>query len=210
MRLGPAVRTRLGRWEVPAANLFRSPFINLDDLVATVASLGPAKRILEIGCGDGTHATRVCAAFPDGEYLGIDIAAEPGRLFRGDERRATFRTVSSAELLAEHPEPFDLVLFVDVVHHIPRPQRLGVLRDAAALTAPTGTIIIKEWERLPGLAHMLCYVADRYVTGDEQVDFATKEELDRLLAEALDDFEVTLVSRVPPRRNNLLYALRRV
>ena len=210
MRLGPAVRAMLGRWEVPAANLYRSPFIKLDDLVATVASLGPAKRILEIGCGDGTHATRVCAAFPDAEYLGMDIAAEPGRLFRGDQRRATFRTVPSAELLAEHPEPYDLVLLVDVVHHIPRPQRLGVLRDAAALTAQTGTIIIKEWERIPGLAHMFCYAADWYVTGDKQVDFATKEELDQLLTEALGGFEVTLVARVPPRRNNLLYALRRV
>jgi 2-polyprenyl-3-methyl-5-hydroxy-6-metoxy-1,4-benzoquinol methylase len=209
MGLGPAVRTRLGRFEVGAADFYRSRFINLDDLVATVASLGSAKRILEVGCGDGTHATRVCAAFPDAEYVGIDIAADPGRLFRGDRTRATFRSVPSAEFLAERPEPFDLILFVDVVHHIPRPQRAAVLRDASALVSPSGLVVIKEWERIPGPAHMFCYAADRFITGDKNVDFATKAELDRLLVEAFAGFDLTLVARVPPRRNNLLYALRR-
>src|SRR4051794_25701463 len=120
---GTAVRTRLGRWELPAAELYRSAFINLDDLAASLASLGPVKRILEIGCGDGSMADRLCAAYPDAEYLGIDIAPNPGRLFQGDRSRATFRSVLSSDLLAEKPEPFDLVAVVDVVHHIPEDLR---------------------------------------------------------------------------------------
>ena len=53
MEIGQSVRARLGRWETPAAELYRSVFINLDDLAATTGRLVPsASWILEIGCGE--------------------------------------------------------------------------------------------------------------------------------------------------------------
>jgi 2-polyprenyl-3-methyl-5-hydroxy-6-metoxy-1,4-benzoquinol methylase len=207
--IGSAVRHRLGRWEIPAAEAYRNAFINLDDLATTVASLTRPKRILEIGCGDGSFGQRLCAAFPDAEYLGIDIAPNPGRLFRGDAQRAQFRTVSATDLLAEAPAPFDLVVFVDVLHHIPEAGRAPILAEAAAMTAPDGMIAIKEWERGRGLSHLAVYHLDKYVTGDRDVRFPSLSELRSLVAGGLPGFAVACEARIPPRRNNVLFALRR-
>lgn len=209
MGLGTAVRTRLGRWEIPAAELYRSAFINLDDLASSLASLGPVKRILEIGCGDGAMADRFCAAYPDAEYVGIDIAENPGRLFQGDRGRVSFRSMYSSDLLAEQPEPFDLVAIVDVIHHVAEDLRSSVVRDAAALTAPGGFLAVKEWERGRGVPHLLAYTADRYVSGDQTVRFMSPDELRALVDDNLPGFSTVCELRVPPHRNNILYVRRR-
>jgi 2-polyprenyl-3-methyl-5-hydroxy-6-metoxy-1,4-benzoquinol methylase len=207
--IGTAIRHRLGRWEIPAAEAYRNRFINLDDLATTLASLTTAKRILEIGCGDGAFGQRLCAAFPDAEYLGIDISPVAGRLFRGDRQRAQFRTMLSGDLVAEGPPPFDLVAIVDVLHHVPEPARVPILTDAAALVAPDGMIAVKDWERGRGLAHVAAFTADRYVTGDKNVRFPSREELRSVVDAGLPGFEIRCEARIPPRRNNVLYTLRR-
>jgi 2-polyprenyl-3-methyl-5-hydroxy-6-metoxy-1,4-benzoquinol methylase len=209
MGIGTAVRHRLGRWEVPAAEFYRSLFIDLDHLAATLRSLLQPKRILEIGCGEGALAERLVRAYPQAAYTGIDTAPAAGRLYRGDPRRTVFRTISSGDFLTEGPDPFDLVVLVDVVHHVPRAIRQSVLRDAGQLTAPEGTLIVKEWERGRGPAHYLAYAADRLVTGDPQVSFMTEAELTDLLVESLPDFEVRHTERIRPRHNNLLLGLGR-
>ena len=43
------------------------------------ASLGPARRS---GAGDGVCGQRLTEAFPEAEYLGIDIASSPGGMYR--------------------------------------------------------------------------------------------------------------------------------
>lgn len=207
MGFGTSVRRRLGAFEVPAADLYRSVFVNLDDLATTLASLGDARRVLEVGCGDGSLAQRITAALPQAEYLGIDIAPQPGRLYRGDPHRAVFRSRSTQVLLAEEPEPFDLVVVVDVLHHVPAPAREELLRDAAQLIAPDGTLAVKDWERGRNLPHALAYAADRYVSGDRTVAFPDREELRSLLDRALPGFRVVCEARIPPRRNNVLYAM---
>lgn len=208
MGIGTAVRHRLGRFEIPAAEAYRNRFINLDDLATTVASLAQPKRILEIGCGDGAFGERLCRVYPDAEYLGIDISPHVGRLFRGDRGRAEFRTMLSSDLVAEDPEPFDLVAIVDVLHHVPEQLRRSILVDAGTLTAPDGTIAVKDWERGRGLAHLMAYAADRYVTGDK-VRFPSRDELRELIDAGLPGFSAVCEARIPPRRNNVLYLLRR-
>jgi 2-polyprenyl-3-methyl-5-hydroxy-6-metoxy-1,4-benzoquinol methylase len=206
--IGPSVRHVLGRWEIPAARLYRSRFINVDDVGRTIASITGAGRILEIGCGDGSIAEVLCREFPGASYLGIDVAPAPGRLFRGDRSRAEFRSIGSADLLAEAPKPFDLVVIVDVVHHVPEGHRQALLQDAAAMVAPGGMVVVKEWERGSGLAHLAAYTADRYVSGDKTVRFPSPAELRQLIATGLPGFGVVCEARIPPRRNNLLLALR--
>ncbi|MFJ9519971.1 class I SAM-dependent methyltransferase [Kitasatospora sp. NPDC101801] len=209
MSLGTLVRNRLGSLEVPAANLYRSAFINLDDLATTLLSLGPARRVLEVGCGDAALAHRLTARSPTSSYLGIDIAPAPGRLFLGDPDRARFRSMSTSQLIAEDPEPFDLVMIVDVLHHVPVPQRRQLIQDAASLAAPGAVLAIKDWERDAGAAHWLAYAADRYISGDRTVDFPSRRELRSAIATALPDWAPFLETRIPPLRNNVLYALRK-
>lgn len=207
VKLGPAIRTRLGRWEIPAADAYRSLFINLDDCATLVSSAVPARRILEVGCGDGSFGQRVLDRYPDASYVGIDVAPEPGRLFRGDRSRAEFHSVSSDEFLASSPGTFDLVVVVDVLHHVPDSLRDGLLRDVRALTSPGGHYVVKEWEptRTPG--HWAAWAADRFITGD-RIQHLSVTDLKLRLAELLGD-PLVLEARVPPRRNNYLLGYRR-
>jgi SAM-dependent methyltransferase len=78
MGFGTTVRHHLGRFEVPAANLYRGLSINLRLLADRIASVAPAKRILEVGCGDGL-ATELLRAYPSAAYDGIDVAPTAGR-----------------------------------------------------------------------------------------------------------------------------------
>lgn len=209
MGIGSAVRHRLGRFEVPISELYRSCFINLDKLGAQLAKVTAPKRILEIGCGDGALAERLMGVYPDATYLGIDIAPTAGRLYHGDPGRAEFAVMNSSDLVAQAPEPFDMVVIVDVLHHIPAPVRPSILRDAANLMAPDGVLVVKEWECSRPVFGKIGYWADRYVTGDKDVDFMTRAQLIAQLGTALPEFEVVGEDWVRPWRENILLTLKR-
>lgn len=211
MPLGTAVRRSLGRLEPVAVRAYREAFIDLDSLAVTLGSVVPdAKRVLEIGCGDGAMATALRQVLPNIELLGIDPGnADPGRMFEGDRAGTEFRSITSTELLAENPAPFDLVIMVDVLHHVAESARGEILKEAAALTAPGGTVAIKEWERRGGIGTAMAYCADRFVSGDAQVRFMPQAEIDGLIGVAMPDWQRTCEARIPPRRANLLLTLRR-
>ena len=211
MSLGSVVRGALGRWEPAAIRVYRNAFIDLDALATAIALVVPeAKRVLEIGCGDGAMAAALLRALPDARLIGLDPGAPtPGRLYDGDPGRAEFRKIDTTRLIDEQPEPFDLVVLCDVVHHVAEEYREQILRDAAGLTAPGGTVVVKEWEHRPGVSNALAYTADRYVSGDATVRFMPRTELDGLIGKAMPDWPVSSESRVPPRRANLLLTLRR-
>lgn len=204
------MRRRLGRFEIPVANLYRSAFVNLNWFAADIAAAVPARRILEIGCGDGFLAQRLAIVYPLARYLGIDIAPTAGRLYRGRPEWATFRTMTVQELRAQRPEPFDLVLVADVIHHVAPDIRAEVLDCAAALVAPGGHLVVKEFERDRGLYYHLTWAADRFVSGDKGVRFMTLPELHEMLAGTRRyGFGAPVVSRVGPARNNVVFTLRR-
>jgi 2-polyprenyl-3-methyl-5-hydroxy-6-metoxy-1,4-benzoquinol methylase len=209
MAIGDAIRHRLGPFEELATELYRAPFIDLDDLVATIVSLGSPKRIVEIGCGEGAVATRLLAELPVARYVGVDPVPQPGRGFDGDRERATFRRILSSDLVAERPEPFDLALIVDVFHHLPLELRVATLRDLATLCRPGGVIVITDWERTRTPWHLVCHGADRYITGDANVRYPSRVELWQAIRTAIPDGELICETRVPPRRNNILIALRK-
>jgi 2-polyprenyl-6-hydroxyphenyl methylase/3-demethylubiquinone-9 3-methyltransferase len=182
--------------------------INLDEVATTLAALGPASRILEIGCGKGAMASRLTGVFPDSDYLGIDPMEDPGRNYCGNRAPTEFRRQFSAELLNQAPDPFDLVLVVDVLHHTPPGDRAALLADAAALTRPGGLIAVVDWEGGNGPADLFCYFTCRWLTRDRNVRFMRGSKFRTLVESALPGFTVAMDCRVPPHRQNLLLALR--
>jgi SAM-dependent methyltransferase len=177
----------------------------------TIGAVVPdAGRVLEIGCGDGAMAAALRRVLPNIELLGIDPGiAEPGRMFDGDRNGMEFRKILTTELIEEGVEPFDLVILCDVLHHLQESDRAQMLRDAATLTAPGGTVALKEWERRGGVGTAVAYCADRWVSGDAAVRFMPQTELGELIAQALPGWQRTRETRIPPRRANLLLTLRR-
>jgi ubiquinone/menaquinone biosynthesis C-methylase UbiE len=84
------------------------------------ALLPPNATVLDVGCGDGALAQRIMGQRPDVEIKGIDV------LIRG-------RTHIPVEKFDGQKIPFadgsfDVVLFVDVLHHMTDP--LVLLREA--------------------------------------------------------------------------------
>ncbi|HET7040948.1 MAG TPA: class I SAM-dependent methyltransferase [Gemmatimonadales bacterium] len=91
------------------------------------------RRILDVGCGDGLFLDRL-APWGRAEGIETDVATlspaaahRPIHLGPFDE--------------SYHPDaPFDLVLFLDVLEHLDRPD--AALRRAAELLAPGGRVLV--------------------------------------------------------------------
>jgi 2-polyprenyl-3-methyl-5-hydroxy-6-metoxy-1,4-benzoquinol methylase len=204
MPIGPALRARLGRFEGPVTEAYRSWFIRLDDLAVTLASIADPSTILEIGCGAGHLAGRLLARFPSATLVGCDICEAPGNRCPDHRDRSEFVRQRSTELVAERAGTFDLVVICDVLHHVPIADRAAVVRSAVELCQPGGLVAIKDWEPTPKLPNAAAFVADRYISGDRGVSFPTRSELLDLVEEAAPGASITLEARIPPRRNNLL------
>jgi 2-polyprenyl-3-methyl-5-hydroxy-6-metoxy-1,4-benzoquinol methylase len=207
MPLGATIKRCLGpRLETHVASRYRALYIDLDDLAATIASLGPYRTVVDVGCGDGLLTRLVARDQPDADVLGIDVVPPPV----ADEGRVRFEQLTAAALRDRAPRSFDLVLVADVLHHVPVPERTEFLAACADLVADGGILIVKEWERGSNPFHALAYVSDRYVSGDATVSFLAVDEIEQLTRAALPAARLAVVARIPPRRNNVLLAYRRI
>jgi SAM-dependent methyltransferase len=86
--------------------------------------------VLDIGCGIGQYAD-----VTGGKYLGIDLERryiEYAQRRRGGPDR-TFRSADVTSLVDEQ-QTFDVVLMVDLLHHLDEPTCDGLLATAARLT----------------------------------------------------------------------------
>jgi SAM-dependent methyltransferase len=100
--------------------------------------LGPARdlRILDIGCGAGVM-TDALTTF--GETTGTDFSVPAIELARRMVPAARFHAGS---LDGVGGDPYDLVTMLDVVEHIPPPDRAAFFDQAGGLLAPGGRMII--------------------------------------------------------------------
>jgi 2-polyprenyl-3-methyl-5-hydroxy-6-metoxy-1,4-benzoquinol methylase len=202
MPLGPAVRRLFGRHEHRVAELYRAIFIDIDAYARQIGDWVPgARRILEVGCGEGAVTERLARAYPDADILAIDITPRVGRLFRGRRDRVTFVETTVQQVAAEQPGAFDLVILSDVLHHVPSAIRRELLAAVRATIAPGGSLIFKDWERTAAPIHWLCHAGDRWLTGD-RVRYLRKPEAEAMLADAFGRPAVVAHAWVRPWRNN--------
>lgn len=210
MSIGASIRKLLGPATDPVARLYRTFYIDLDDFGRTLSRFGPARRVLEVGCGDGHLTERIVREFPDAHVVGIDIADNPGQLYAGDRASVTFEQITSSELAQREPGSFDLVITNDVLHHIPAELRSGVLGDMRKLLTPDGTIVVKDWVRGRNPASIAAYMSDRYMTGDRIEFFESRDAFNDCVQTGCGPVVVVAEGRVPPRKNNIFVALRPV
>ena len=141
MAIGPLVRRAFGRHERRVAELWRALFVDIDAWVRVCHGWAPdAKRILELGCGEGYGTERLVALWPVAQIDAIDIAANIGRLYAGPPGRAHFRRAFAEDLAAEAPASYDLIILADVLHHVPGAARVSLLEAVRSLLAPGGEV----------------------------------------------------------------------
>ncbi len=95
----------------------------LDEITRRLSATS-ALRMLEVGCGHGTWAEEICQTIADAgrkiEYVGIDFTEariEAARRRMASNRAASFLCMDCE--CYEPDRPFDLILAVEVVSHVP-------------------------------------------------------------------------------------------
>lgn len=202
MALGPAVRHAFGPFEPQIANAFRSLFFRVDDLIRLVRRQVPeAKRILEIGAGEGAIAERLVAAYPDASYVGVDISHRVGRLYRGDRSRATFLSIPAEQYVHDHRGAFDLVVICDVLHHVPEGLQDGLLTAARDALRSGGKLVLKEWEDRPNTINAIAHWFETNITRD-LVHYRAAADWSAIVSRAFPGASPT-VFRLRPWSNNI-------
>ena len=97
-----------------------------------------AGSILDIGCGTGQTMTFLRKIFPKSHLVGVDPAAAAVRYAKSRGHKEVIR--STAEKLPFPSGSFDVVLFLDVLEHIPHDDQ--ALSEAYRVLKPGGTVII--------------------------------------------------------------------
>jgi predicted methyltransferase len=114
--------------------------------VIAALKLAPDAAVADIGAGTGYFAVRFAHMLPQGRVYGVDI--EPDMVkYLGErakkENLANLTAVAAAPDDARLPAPVDLVLLVDVYHHID--QRADYFRKLRASLKPGGRIAIIDF-----------------------------------------------------------------
>jgi 2-polyprenyl-3-methyl-5-hydroxy-6-metoxy-1,4-benzoquinol methylase len=108
--------------------------------------VGRGKRVLDVGCWTGDLGrvliSRGC------EVSGLEIDAEAAEKARADLETVVVADLETEPVSKHFPAgTFDAVVFADVLEHLSDP--VGVLRDAATLLVPDGTIVVS----IPNVTH---------------------------------------------------------
>lgn len=99
------------------------------------AALPPKASVLDVGCGDGLLASCIMARRPDIQIHGIDVLIRPEVKIPVERFDGT--TIPHAD------GSYDVVMFVDVLHHTPDPSVL--LREARRVARQA--VVLKDHTR---------------------------------------------------------------
>jgi len=200
---GPLLRRLLGdRWFPILGRLYRRVFVDLRKVVEGFPEVPEGGHILDVGAGDGELMNLLLPLNPGATATLIDVAPQVGGWLRADLRdRVEALPETSVAAYAKRKRPVDLVILSDVVHHVPLPERPGLLADLRELLGGRAAkLVVKEVE--PGSWRaQIYYLADRFITGDRNVRFIRRDEVRRLVQGAVPEAaceETDLYRRNPP------------
>ncbi|HEV2319441.1 MAG TPA: methyltransferase regulatory domain-containing protein [Verrucomicrobiae bacterium] len=125
--------------------------------IATLMGLPPSRleqaRVLELGCGDGNNLITMACTLPHGNFLGIDLAAEPIR--RGNEmisalglKNVVLRQKDILETTADLG-PFDYIIAHGLYSWVPEAARERILEICRDHLAADGVAYI-SYNAYPG------------------------------------------------------------
>ncbi|WP_040818816.1 class I SAM-dependent methyltransferase [Litoreibacter arenae] len=198
--IGASVRRAFGPYERQVSELYRSIFVNLENLADCIQEWSDPTAICEIGCGEGALAERLCRDFPDASYLGIDIIPHLGRMYDGD--RAEFCQIDAQDLAEECPGQFDLVVINDVMHHVPGAIRADILAAAKKLLMPGGVLVFKDWLKRKTPIHAACYIADVHIGADKNVAYMAMDEQLELITSVFGSDAIVAEKSIKPWSHN--------
>jgi hypothetical protein len=77
-----------------------------------------------------------------------------------------------------------------------------LLNSIRTVLAPRGSFVFKDWQRNHAPIHWLCYLSDRFLTGD-QINYMTRQEMRVLLEVSFGAGTLVGEARIRPWWNNI-------
>ncbi|MGH8927126.1 MAG: class I SAM-dependent methyltransferase [Acidimicrobiia bacterium] len=115
-----------------------------------VAILEAGGKIADVGCGSGTAALAMAAAYPQATVFGYDIDDRALAEANRRARESGLKNIAFARLpAADLPTGFDLVTTFDVIHDLSHP--IDALRGIRSALASGGTYLMVEPAAAPNL-----------------------------------------------------------
>ena len=105
-------------------------------------------RILDVGCGSGSHLRRAIEVNPEVTGLGLELDPDVVRQARenvgqwGLEGRIEVEEGDVRSLSLEARDSFDLVLLFSVIYYFEGEERVRVLREIRAKLSPGGSVAL--------------------------------------------------------------------
>lgn len=196
--------------EIWREKILREPDVSADGELRTKAAasmIGRGARFLDIGCGEGTLATRVRNLFT--EIHGIDISEEAVQLAIKNGVRALRANLNVGPI--PFPENhFDVVTALNVIEHVFDPIRL--IREIHRVLTPGGYIVIST-PNIRKIQRVLTLVRGRFPrTSYDPVGYDgghlhyfTSQDMRTLLEQ--HRFKVTLIDGICSDRRTWKYRL---
>jgi len=209
MRPGPLIRMLFGPYEHSVAEAYRRIFVDLDEFAELMRMWVPqAQRILEVGCGEGAMTERIVRTYPAATVTAIDISPNAGRLYRGETSTVNFSQKTVEEVAGREPASFDLVVLADVIHHVPHKSRQSMLSAIKQAMSANASLVFKDWVPSASPVHWLCFLSDRYLTGDD-VSYCTMDGIKALLTNTFGSEAIRRIDTLRVRRNNIAVLVQR-
>ena len=114
--------------------------------VISALKLAPAAAVADIGAGTGYFAVRFAHMLPQGRVYGVDVEPDMVKYLAAraqKENLPNLAAVAGSPDDARLPAPVDLVILVDVYHHVE--QRAAYFRKLRASLKPGGRIAIIDF-----------------------------------------------------------------
>ncbi len=134
-----------GRWahvfDDPARDAWQKPHEVLQAL-----ALAPDAKVADVGAGTGYFAVRLANMLPKGRVYAVDVEPDMVRYLADRakrEKRENMVAVAGADDDPKIPEQVDLVLMVDVYHHVD--DRVRYFRRLASSLKPGGRVAIVDF-----------------------------------------------------------------
>lgn len=141
------------------------------DMETIAAALPAAGRVLEVGCGYGHVISRLAESRSDLQFVGVDPDEDAIERARAVWKLPNLVFVTGG--VESLPGEFDLVLLLDVIHHLPRGQEEAIVHHCARRLKPGGRLLVKE---MPEGDSALGIFLDTYVSrcpplvrGDDEI-----------------------------------------
>ncbi len=164
-----------------------------DRLLSLLTTQHP-RRVLDVGCGDGTLTHRVKNALPQSEIVAIDNSeSQIGLAVRTASDGITFMCTDVIDYSV--PEPFDAIYSFYAFPHIPKSDVPSALRSVARLLKPEGelylftNIALFDTSKVPHEDQEAC---DIVFLNDwpSQINLISLPEMQKMIAdEGLDEVE---------------------